>query len=83
MKVDTILVGALRFYKRFISPLLPPACRFYPSCSQYAIGAIQTHGALRGSWLGAKRLGRCHPFSKGGYDPVPSIGPPERRGLHG
>ena len=71
MTVDTILVGTLRFYKRFISPLLPPACRFYPSCSQYAIGAIQTHGALRGSWLGAKRLGRCHPFSKGGYDPVP------------
>jgi putative membrane protein insertion efficiency factor len=71
MTVDTILVGALRFYKRFISPLLPPACRFYPSCSQYAIGAIQTHGALRGSWLGAKRLGRCHPFSKGGYDPGP------------
>jgi len=71
MKVDTILVGALRFYKRFISPLLPPACRFYPSCSQYAIEAIQTHGALRGSWLGAKRLGRCHPFCKGGHDPVP------------
>ena len=71
MKVDTILVGGLRFYKRFISPLLPPACRFYPSCSQYAIEAIQTHGTLRGGWLAAKRVGRCHPFSKGGFDPVP------------
>lgn len=71
MKSDAILVGALRFYKRFVSPLLPPACRFYPSCSQYAIEAIQTHGSLRGSWLAAKRLGRCQPFSKGGYDPVP------------
>ena len=71
MKIDAILVGVLRFYKRFVSPLLPPACRFYPSCSQYAIEAIKTHGSLRGSWLAAKRLGRCHPFSKGGYDPVP------------
>lgn len=71
MKMDAILVGALRFYKRFVSPLLPPACRFYPSCSMYAIEAIQTHGSLRGSWLAAKRLGRCHPFSRGGYDPVP------------
>lgn len=72
MKSDAVLVGALRFYKRFVSPLLPPACRFYPSCSQYAIGAIQTHGSLRGCWLAAKRLGRCHPFSKGGFDPVPN-----------
>jgi putative membrane protein insertion efficiency factor len=71
MKADAILVGALRSYKRFVSPLLPPACRFYPSCSMYAIEAIQTHGSLRGCWLAAKRLGRCHPFSKGGYDPVP------------
>ena len=78
MKVDTILVGVLRFYKRFVSPLLPPACRFYPSCSEYAIGAIQTRGVLRGSWLAAKRLGRCHPFSKGGYDPVPGTADPER-----
>ena len=71
MKMDAILVGVLRIYKRFVSPLLPPACRFYPSCSVYAIEAIQTHGSLRGSWLAAKRLGRCHPFSKGGFDPVP------------
>jgi putative membrane protein insertion efficiency factor len=71
MKVDAVLVGVLRFYKRFISPLLPPACRFHPTCSEYAIEAIKVHGSLRGSWLAAKRLGRCHPFSRGGFDPVP------------
>ncbi len=70
--VEAVLVGVLRFYQGFVSPLLPPACRFYPSCSEYAIGAIQTHGALRGTWLAARRLARCHPFSRGGYDPVPA-----------
>ena len=71
MSVRTVLVGMLRFYKRFISPLLPPACRFYPSCSEYAAEAVETHGAARGGWMALRRLSRCHPFSSGGYDPVP------------
>ena len=58
-------------YRRFISPLLPPACRFAPSCSEYALQALQTHGAVRGLWLAIRRLARCHPFNPGGYDPVP------------
>ena len=71
MIARSIVVGLLRGYKRFISPLLPPACRFYPTCSEYTIESIQRHGLLRGGWLGTRRLLRCHPFSKGGYDPVP------------
>ena len=62
---------ALRGYKRFISPWLPPACRFHPTCSDYCGEAIHRHGLTRGGWLGLRRLLRCHPFSKGGYDPVP------------
>ena len=65
------LVLAIRGYQKVISPALPPSCRFYPSCSQYAIEAIARHGALRGSWLAARRLARCHPFHPGGGDPVP------------
>lgn len=67
----SIVVGMLRFYKRFLSPLLPPACRFEPTCSVYAMEAVQLHGVARGGWLALKRLLRCHPFSKGGFDPVP------------
>jgi putative membrane protein insertion efficiency factor len=66
-----ILVVLLTGYRRFISPLLGPTCRFYPSCSAYALEAVQLHGALRGSWLAARRLSRCHPFHSGGIDPVP------------
>ncbi|MGD9675600.1 MAG: membrane protein insertion efficiency factor YidD [Candidatus Bipolaricaulia bacterium] len=65
------LVVPIRVYQRVISPLLPPRCRFYPTCSQYAVEAIETHGALRGSWLALRRLLRCHPFHPGGVDPVP------------
>ncbi|MFL6546788.1 MAG: membrane protein insertion efficiency factor YidD, partial [Candidatus Udaeobacter sp.] len=58
------------FYKSFISPLLPPSCRFVPSCSEYAAQAIEKHGAMRGSLMAGRRLLRCHPFHAGGYDPV-------------
>jgi putative membrane protein insertion efficiency factor len=60
----------LRGYKFAISPLLPSACRFYPTCSEYMLEAVTKYGALKGCWLGLKRLGRCHPFHEGGYDPV-------------
>lgn len=66
-----IALVLLRFYKRFISPLLPPACRFEPTCSVYAMGAIEKYGCARGSWLALKRLARCHPLNPGGWDPVP------------
>jgi putative membrane protein insertion efficiency factor len=65
-----IALRLLRFYKRWISPMLPTACRFHPTCSEYAMDAIETYGALRGSWLAVRRLARCHPFHQGGFDPV-------------
>ncbi|HEX5731896.1 MAG TPA: membrane protein insertion efficiency factor YidD [Blastocatellia bacterium] len=65
-----VLIYLLRAYKMLISPLLPPACRFTPTCSEYAMEAITKHGALRGSYMGLRRLLRCHPFHPGGYDPV-------------
>lgn len=69
MKV--LLLGFIHGYRAFISPLLPPMCRFQPTCSAYAIAAIERHGILKGSWLAAGRICRCHPFTPGGYDPVP------------
>jgi uncharacterized protein len=63
-------VALIRVYRRFVSPMLPPSCRFTPSCSLYMLQAIEKHGALRGGFMGARRLLRCHPFSEGGYDPV-------------
>lgn len=67
-----ILLRMIRFYRAAISPSLPPACRFTPSCSAYAEEAVMKFGAVRGSWLAARRLLRCHPFGGSGYDPVPS-----------
>lgn len=61
----------LRFYKRFISPFLPPMCRFEPTCSVYMMQAIEKYGTMRGVWLGLRRLSRCHVFNPGGWDPVP------------
>ncbi|MBA3497270.1 MAG: membrane protein insertion efficiency factor YidD [Gemmatimonadota bacterium] len=66
-----LLATLIRGYQRFLSPGLPPSCRFHPSCSQYALEAVTRHGAARGSWLAARRLVRCHPFHRGGFDPVP------------
>jgi putative membrane protein insertion efficiency factor len=65
-----LLIAGLRIYKRWISPLLPSACRCHPTCSEYMMQAIQTHGAIRGVWMGLKRIARCHPFHQGGFDPV-------------
>ncbi len=71
LKPSRLLLRLIRGYQRAISPLLPPACRYAPTCSQYALEAIEAHGALRGVWLALRRLSRCHPGRKGGYDPVP------------
>ena len=67
----TVLILFVRAYQIVLSPLLPASCRYYPSCSTYAIEALQRHGALRGGWLTLRRLVRCNPFRPGGYDPVP------------
>jgi putative membrane protein insertion efficiency factor len=66
-----VVAFLIRGYQRVISPALPPSCRFTPTCSQYTLEAVTRYGALRGGWLGVKRIARCHPFHPGGYDPVP------------
>jgi hypothetical protein len=65
-----MVMGTLRLYQLCLSPLLPSACRFYPTCSQYMMQAVEKHGVLRGVWMGTKRLAKCHPFHAGGIDPV-------------
>jgi putative membrane protein insertion efficiency factor len=69
--IRACMLALVRFYRRFFSPLLPAACRFEPTCSQYALDAIEMYGALKGGWLTLRRLLRCQPFSRGGFDPVP------------
>jgi len=66
-----ILLALIRFYRKCISPLFPPCCRFYPTCSAYAMEAVTKYGAAKGGWLALKRILKCHPFHPGGYDPVP------------
>jgi uncharacterized protein len=69
--IAKLLMALVRGYQLLISPLLPPACRFHPTCSRYAMQALREHGALRGTWLAVRRVLKCHPFHPGGYDPVP------------
>jgi len=76
--LNAALQGLIRLYQLLISPLLPPGCRYLPSCSEYAAEAIERHGAARGSWLALKRLLRCHPWGGSGYDPVPPAACPHR-----
>jgi len=69
--MKAIFLAVIRFYRGWISPMLPPSCRFYPSCSEYTYQAIEKYGVLHGGWLGVRRISRCHPWNPGGYDPVP------------
>jgi uncharacterized protein len=71
-----LLIGLLRAYRLLISPLYGQVCRYHPSCSAYALKAVQVHGSLRGTWYAVRRVGRCHPWAAGGYDPVPPEMPP-------
>jgi uncharacterized protein len=70
-----LVAGLIRFYRLALSPLLGPTCRFHPSCSSYGLEAIERHGTLRGGWLTLRRIGRCHPWHPGGFDPVPPCTP--------
>lgn len=67
----TFLLFLIRFYRAYISPLKPPCCRFTPTCSEYALEAVKRYGPWKGMWLSLKRIAKCHPFHKGGYDPLP------------
>ncbi|MBM7706922.1 putative membrane protein insertion efficiency factor [Chryseomicrobium aureum] len=73
-----IFIAIIRFYQKAISPLTPPSCRFYPTCSHYGVEAIQKHGALKGGFLTVRRISKCHPFHEGGLDPVPDEWPPKK-----
>lgn len=69
--MQRVLILSVKAYRLAISPILGNNCRFYPSCSEYALTALERHGAVKGSWMAAKRIGRCHPWHPGGVDPVP------------
>ena len=69
--MSELVLKLIRFYRKHLSPARPPCCRFVPTCSEYALQAVEKYGAVKGSWLALRRLLRCHPFHKGGYDPVP------------
>ncbi|NJL48914.1 MAG: membrane protein insertion efficiency factor YidD [Leptolyngbyaceae cyanobacterium SM2_5_2] len=73
--MKALLIILIRGYRQFISPLFPPTCRFTPTCSQYALTAVERFGPVKGSWLAVRRIARCHPFHPGGYDPVPGNDP--------
>lgn len=68
--MKTLMILAIKGYKKVIAPFIPASCRYLPTCSEYALQAIDKYGAAKGGWMAAKRLGRCHPFAEGGYDPV-------------
>ncbi|MBF0183836.1 MAG: membrane protein insertion efficiency factor YidD [Magnetococcales bacterium] len=69
--IKYLLIGLIRIYRYVLSPILPQSCRFFPSCSEYALEAVQRYGGWRGGWLALKRLLRCHPYHPGGFDPIP------------
>jgi len=71
LRMKKFVLGLIRLYQRYVSPMTPPSCRYVPTCSQYAVEAVSKYGAMKGSWLAMKRISRCHPFHEGGYDPVP------------
>lgn len=77
--MKTIFIFLIKIYQKVISPITPPSCRFYPTCSHYGIEAIQKHGAFKGSYLTVKRISKCHPFHEGGIDPVPDVWPPKKK----
>lgn len=68
--IRKLLIGLIRLYQKAISPLFPPSCRFYPTCSTYAVQALERHGVVRGGWMDVRRISKCHPWHPGGYDPV-------------
>lgn len=71
--MEKIIKKLIKLYQVIISPVMPPSCRFRPSCSQYTLEAISEFGVIKGGWLGVKRLSRCHPLNPGGYDPIPTV----------
>jgi putative membrane protein insertion efficiency factor len=81
--MQTLLIALVRAYRFLLSPWVGDACRFQPTCSQYALDALAEHGALKGTWLTVRRLGRCHPFHPGGHDPVPHPHPASDKVIDG
>ncbi|RDU36117.1 membrane protein insertion efficiency factor YidD [Neobacillus piezotolerans] len=79
--LQKLFIGIIRFYQIVISPLKPPTCRFYPTCSSYGLEAVRRFGALRGGWLAAKRIAKCHPLHPGGIDPVPDEWPKRKEAI--